>query len=147
MTTVRWIVLLREVSGTVTVQGEAVLHACLVLDEAGGLALGARIYPDAARALDAALSTARDAPPSPLTPGLPHVLWCAPDAAEPVAAAARRLAKGRNRRLEVQAAPVPEWADDAFDSLVSHLSGREHPDKLAAGARPLPRGVATRRHR
>jgi hypothetical protein len=127
----RWIVLLRDLSASVHVRDEPSIAGCVVIDESTGLLVGVRMEPDAPRALDGALQTGRDHPPEPLAPGLPDVLWCDPSDTERVVEAARRLAGGAGRVPDVQPAPVPAWAEDLFDSLVSHLSGREHPDELA----------------
>jgi len=119
-----WMVLLRDVSDAVHVAGGDRMMAALVLHAETGLMLGISISGTAAEALagafDAALTNqADDLPPAP-----PARVVSLVEVAPEVRKALEAVSAGSPELIE--AGSMGE-AEDIFDSLIGHLSGRAQP--------------------
>ncbi|MDQ2729486.1 MAG: hypothetical protein M3Y91_16865 [Actinomycetota bacterium] len=128
-----WIVMLRDVSQAVRVEGEAVLMASMVLDQGTGLALSTAVGPTGREALGQALDMALTRPARPLTPRQPDLVLCAVELVADVEAELASLVGAAPLPPVTVVEPVAE-AEDIFDSLTGHLSGRSQPDEFAAPA-------------
>lgn len=122
-----WVVMLRDVTHAVRVEGQETTVTGVVLDVDTGLMLGATIaesYPQACREVfHAALTT--PVPGAPFRPGPPARVACAPDHLADVDDQLRAVI-GREAPAAEGIIPDPE-AEDIVDSLVGHLSGRAQP--------------------
>ncbi|MDQ6781980.1 MAG: hypothetical protein M3063_00730 [Actinomycetota bacterium] len=121
-----WIVMLRDISSAVRVEGTPVLMASLVLDAETGLALGSSVASDGPGALAQALETALTKPVGPLQAGRPDLILCTEGLAPRIDAALAALRPGEAVPSIRAAEAVPD-AEDVFDSLLGHLSGRAQP--------------------
>lgn len=131
---ITWMVLARDVSGTVRVRGADRLAAVLILDVDTGLVRGIALDQTNDAALHQAVGTALRVPAADLPPGPPARVLCAAGLTEPVRAAltaAGVVATDDAMLLEVQ--PGAE-AEDIFDSFLGHLAGRTQPDQPPAPA-------------
>jgi hypothetical protein len=124
-----WIVLIRDVSHAVHVDGESCLVASLVLDADTGLVRGMSVDRTGAGACTQAMQTALTQPAGDLPPKRPIRVLCGVGHREPVAT---RLA------VVLGDGPLPEVsevvsaeAEDIFDSFVGHMAGRAQPDQFA----------------
>jgi hypothetical protein len=119
-----WMVLLRNLSHAVHIDGQDDLMAALVLHAETGLVLGAFFSGSASEALagafDAALTTrADDLPPAP-PDRVVSLVEVAPQVRKAMAAA------GLGSPELIEAGAFAE-AEDIFDSLVGHMAGRAQP--------------------
>ncbi|HEX9549073.1 MAG TPA: hypothetical protein VF942_17160, partial [Acidimicrobiales bacterium] len=124
-----WLVLVRDVSSTIRVQGESHLDACLVIEVETGLIRGAAFGATEGEVLAQALTSAFNAPPGNLAPGHPDVVQCGPGFSGVVARAMQAVEGGSPRPQVVEVDP-PAEAEDLFDSLIGHMAGRSQPEDL-----------------
>jgi hypothetical protein len=124
-----WIVLIRDVSHAVRIEGESCVVASLVLDADTGLARGMSVDRTGAGACAQAMRTALTQPAGDLPPKRPTRVLCGVGHREPVAS---QLA------VVLGDGPLPEVtevvgaeAEDIFDSFVGHMAGRAQPDQFA----------------
>jgi hypothetical protein len=118
-----WLVLLRDVSHSVSVRGESRIVTSLVLDMDTGLVLGHAVAATEEDALTQACRTALTQPAGPLPPRRPDNILCAEGLAAPLARALRRLKPATPTAPIVEVGAVDE-AEDILDSLIGHLAGR-----------------------
>ncbi|MGH9087096.1 MAG: hypothetical protein ACRDYZ_03150 [Acidimicrobiales bacterium] len=123
-----WIVMLRDVSASVQVEGEPVVVASLVLEAETGLVLGVRVASGGPDALAQALETALTEPPGTLPASTPGLLICARAIATDVETALARLMPSGALPPIRETAPVA-GAEDVFDSFLGHLAGRRQPEE------------------
>ena len=123
-----WIVLIRDVSHAVRVDGETTVVASLILDADTGVVRGVSVDRNGADACAQAMRTALTQPAGGLPPRRPVRVVCGVDHREPVA---DQLA------IVLGAGPLPEVtevasaeAEDIFDSFVGHMAGREQPEEF-----------------
>jgi hypothetical protein len=123
-----WIVLIRDVSHAVRIDGEPCVLASLVLDADTGLIRGMSVARTDAEACDQAMRTALTQPAGDLPPGRPVRVLCGVGHGQSVA---DQLA------VVLDHGPVPEVtevasdeAEDVFDSLVGHMAGRTQPEEF-----------------
>lgn len=125
--TITWLVLARELPPTIRVDGSAELVAALILDVDTGLVRGVAIDQTGPGALRQATQIALTQPAANLAPGPPNRVLCAIGLSPLVEA--ELTASGLSSSPQVQEVhPDPE-AEDIFDSLLGHLSGRTQPDE------------------
>ncbi|WP_432978105.1 hypothetical protein [Dactylosporangium sp. CA-233914] len=124
-----WIVLIRDVSHAVRIEGESCVVASLVLDAGTGLVRGMSVERSGAGACARAMRTALTQPAGDLPPQRPIRVLCGVGHREPVAA---QLA------VVLGVGPLPEVtevlsteAEDVFDSFVGHMAGRAQPEEFA----------------
>ena len=123
--TITWLVLARELPPTIRVNGSERLSAALILDIDIGLIRGVAIDESHAGALRQAMLIALTQPAANLSPGPPTRVLCAIGLSPSVAP--ELTAAGLSNSTEVtEVEPDPE-AEDIFDSLLGHLSGRTQP--------------------
>lgn len=120
--------MVRDVSHSVRVDGEPVVMASLVLDAGTGLALGSSVATDRRGALAPALETALTKPVGPVPAGWPDLILCNGGLGSEIEGALAALRPGET------APPIREGeavldAEDIFDSMLGHLSGRGQPDE------------------
>jgi hypothetical protein len=126
-----WLVLLRDVSRSVRVQGEPRIVACLVLDVDSGGVLGHAVAATDDEAITQACHTALKKPARPFQPGPPDAVLCS-------AGLAGRLTRELGRsKSATSLPPITEVgqvheAEDIFDSFVGHMAGRRQPDEFPA---------------
>lgn len=126
--TITWLVLARELPPTIRVNGSEQLSAALILDVDTGLIRGVAIDETHAGALRQAVRTALTQPAANLSPGPPTRVLCAIGLSPLVGA--ELTAAGLSKSTEVsEVQPDPE-AEDIFDSLLGHLSGRTQPAEV-----------------
>ncbi|MDQ2724363.1 MAG: hypothetical protein M3Y36_02545 [Actinomycetota bacterium] len=128
-----WIVMLRDVSLAVRVSGEPVVMASLVLDMGTGLALGNGSATTGRAALAQALGTALTRPAGSLPPARPDLVLCVPEHVATIEAELAALDVAGPTPPITGVEPVAE-AEDIFDSLIGHLSGRIQPEQLPTPA-------------
>jgi hypothetical protein len=117
-----WILVFRDLSYAVHVDDANTVFVALVLDADTGLAVGIGTGATAEAAWTVALTSALDAAEPPAQ------VVCAPGhGAELHREVERLMPPGGTRVVE---APIPAAAEDIFDELVGHLSGRGQPDDL-----------------
>jgi hypothetical protein len=126
-----WIVLIRDISHAVRIDGLSTVVACLVLDADTGLAVGLSVGPDPAQACSEAVEHGLSGSVVPIEPAPPTQLVCAPELVDTVQPQVRRVLPANPP--EIVPATVGPEAEDIFDSLVGHLAGRSQPEQP-----PLP---------
>ncbi len=124
-----WIVMVRDVSHAVRVEGEPRLTASLVLDADTGLVVGQSVARTGPQACAQAFATALTRPVSPHAPQLPGQVLCSAGLATDVGNALARLTTSAPQPSITEIGPVAE-AEDIFDSLVGHLAGRRQPGEF-----------------
>ena len=124
-----WIVLIRDVSHAVRIDGEACVVASLVLDADTGLVRGMSVDRAGADACARAMRTALTPPVGGLPPRRPIRVLCGVGQRESVAAQlAMVLGEGP---LPGVTEVVSAEAEDIFDSFVGHMTGRVQPEEFA----------------
>jgi hypothetical protein len=127
-----WIVITRDVSHAVRVEGESHLVAAMVLDSATGLVHGASIAASRREVLSQTLRMALTQPPGPIRPQRPQRVLCGQgQAAEISGELGRQLASAAAPEVS-EVEPIGA-AEDIFDSFIGHMSGRRQPEEL-----PMP---------
>jgi hypothetical protein len=124
-----WIVLIRDVSHAVRIDGESTVMAGLVLDADTGLVRGMSVGRNGADACAQAMRTALTQPAGGLPPQRPIRVLCGVGHREPVAAQLA-VVLGDGPLLEVTEVVSAE-AEDIFDSFVGHMAGRAQPAEFA----------------
>lgn len=116
-----WIVLIRDVSHAVRIDGESTVVASLVLDADTGLVRGTSVDRTGAGACAQAMRIALTQPAGGLPPKRPTRVLCGVGHREPVAAQlAVVLGDGP---LPETTEVVSDEAEDIFDSFVGHMAG------------------------
>src|SRR5262245_44311665 len=123
-----WIVLARDVSRTVRIEGQLQVVVSLVLDAETGYAQGFSVAPTRRAACAEALQTALTKPVGPLPPQPPGRVFCGPGQAVDVTGELTRLLGDQPPPSVIEAPPTDE-AEDIFDSLVGHMAGRRQPEE------------------
>jgi hypothetical protein len=124
-----WLVLCRDVSDALRVDGEPSLRAVMVLDMGTGLVRAVATAPIVTEAVTQALEMGLAAPVGDLPPGPPDEILCEPGLQSEVTGVVERLVDGGTVPA-VRPIEPPGEAQDIFDSLVGHLSGRHQPADL-----------------
>jgi hypothetical protein len=124
-----WIVLIRDVSNAVHVDGESSLVASLVLDADTGVIRGMSMERVGAEACVQAMRTALTRPAGGLPPQRPARVLCGVGCHELVADQLA-LVLGGAAVPEVTEV-VSEESEDILDSLLGHLAGRAQPAEFA----------------
>jgi len=132
-----WIVLARDLTGTVTVADHARVTVALILDAGTGLVRGVSVGETVRQACSAAARTALTAPAGPLPPRPPARVVFDEAHAEAILAALGETLPALPRPQLVPGVP-PAQAEDVFDALVGHLLGVPQPPDP-----PEPVGWAT----
>lgn len=121
-----WIVLIRDLSDTVTISDQPRVTAALILDADTGLIRGVSLDETPWQACAGAAQTALTTPAGPLPPGPPAaVVFEEAHAGQVLAALADALPDSQAPALFP--GPIPAEAEDIFDSLIGHLAGRSQP--------------------
>jgi hypothetical protein len=118
-----WLVLARDVSDSVHVDGQPTVAAAIVIDDEEGLIRGTGVAAVRTGALQQALSSAAQAAPKGSQPAR---IFCPPELTRDVREQIPAL--GLNSDIAV-VEPSAE-VEDLFDSLVGHLAGRRQPPDL-----------------
>lgn len=121
-----WIVLARDVTGTVTVADQPSVMVALVLDADTGLVRGVSVGDTVPNACSGAARTALSAPAGPLPPQPPGRVVYDEAQADGILQAMSEALPGLPGSALVPATPPPE-AEDIFDSLIGHLTGTPQP--------------------
>jgi hypothetical protein len=120
-----WIVLFRDVSEQVRVQGQRSSALAMVLDATTGLVVSSDFGTSRQSVVDRALRDAVIRPAAPLPKVVPERIVCPPELIDVVEAAAAKLSKLVDTSL---VEGVEMWdAEEIVDSLVGHLEGRAQP--------------------
>jgi hypothetical protein len=120
-----WIVLIRDLSETAPIDGEPRTVASLVLDADTGLIRGVSIGKSETAVCAEAMRSALTKPAADLPPGRPSQVVCGMGIRREVGAALTE-ALGHGTVPEVTEVVSLE-AEDIFDSLVGHMTGRRQP--------------------
>lgn len=115
-----WMVLARDVSDSVRINGQSTVFLTLVLDVDTGLALGASAGASLADAANEAFASALETAPEPLEPGPPARVLCRSEHIDAVNAQLSRLVRS-GAPLAEEVIPGEE-AEGIFNMFVSHLS-------------------------
>jgi hypothetical protein len=124
-----WIVLVRDVSHTVRIDGESCVVASLVLDADTGLVRGMSVGQTGADACVQAMRSALTRPAGGLSPMRPSRVLCGIGHRELVATQLA-VVLGDGPLPEVSEVVSAE-AEDILDSFVGHMAGRAQPDQFA----------------
>ena len=122
----RWLVLGRDISDSVRVGGEPIVRAAMVLDMDTGLVRGVAVGTTEIDAVARAVEMGLTKRAGSLPPGRPGEVLCAPRLEAQIIAVLSSLI-GDDRLPPVGAIEPPADAEDIFDSLVGHMSGRLQP--------------------
>lgn len=121
-----WIVLARDLSGTVDVEGDPAVRAVLILDADTGLIRGVSIADSIGQACRDAAGSALTQPAGSLPPGRPAtVIYDLAHQAELLPALSEVLPGTTEATLLAEQPPA--GAEDVFDSFIGHLAGRDQP--------------------
>lgn len=121
-----WLVLSRDVSDSVRIDGEPHVRVAMVLDMDTGLVRGVAAGTAESDAVARAVEMGLTKPAGSLPPGRPDEVLCAPDLEAQVVDILASLIAG-DRLPPVRAIGPPADAEDIFDSFVAHMSGRPQP--------------------
>ena len=122
----RWLVLSRDISDSVRVDGEPHVQAGMVLDMGSGLVRGVAVGATEIDAVAQAVEIGLTKPAGNLPPERPEQVLCAPQLeAQVIEVLSSRI--GDDRLPPVRVIEPPADAEDIFDSFVGHLSGRPQP--------------------
>lgn len=125
-------VLVRDVTGTISVRGAERLAAALILHVGTGVVRGIAIEHSEGTALQKAVTTALTQPAAELPAGPPGRVLCGSGLAGPVRTALA-AAESTNRVIVEEVEPGPD-AEDIFDSFLGHMSGRAQPEEFPSPA-------------
>lgn len=121
-----WLVLSRDISDSIRIDGEPQVRAGMVLDMATGLIRGVAAGRTESDAVAQAFKIGLTTPAGSLPPGRPDEVLCAPELKARIIEMLPSLVAG-DRLPPVRAVEPPVEADDIFDSFVGHMSGRSQP--------------------
>lgn len=121
-----WLVLSRNVSDSVSIEGESDVRACMVLDVDTGLVRGLATAAAEIDAVAQAIKMGLTTPAGSLAPGPPDAVLCAPQLEVEVNSILASLF-GRMTPPSVRTTEPFADAEDIFDSFVGHMSGRSQP--------------------
>jgi hypothetical protein len=121
-----WLVLSRDVSDSVRIDGEPHVRAAMVLDMDTGLVRGVAAGTAESDAVAQAVEMGFTKPAGSVPPGRPDEVLCAPDLEARVVDILSSLIAG-GRLPPVRAIEPPADGEDIFDSFVGHMSGRPQP--------------------
>jgi len=122
----RWLVLSRDISDSVRVDGEPHVQAGMVLDMGTGLVRGVAVGATEVDAVAQAIEIGLTKPAGNLPPGRPEEVLCAPRFEALIIKVLSSLI-GDHRLPPVRVIDPPADAEDIFDSFVGHMSGRLQP--------------------
>ncbi|MFZ0665999.1 MAG: hypothetical protein WAM97_09595 [Acidimicrobiales bacterium] len=122
----KWLVLSRDISDSVRIDGEPQIWAGMVLDMETGQVRGVVAGTTESDAVAQALKTGLTKPAGSLPPGPPDEVLCAPGLKAQVMNFLSSLLAG-DRLPPVRAVDPSAEAEDIFDSFVAHMSGRPQP--------------------
>lgn len=128
-----WILIVRDVSHAVRIDGQPRVVACLVLDADTGLARGIAAADTGRAACGQAMRTALTQPAGPLPPRPPGQVLCGGERATDVLAELTPLLPDRTMPAVADSGPIGE-AEDIFDSFVGHMAGRRQPEQFPTPA-------------
>lgn len=123
-----WLVLSRDVSDSVRIDGEPSVRAAMVLDMDTGLVRGVTASSTESGAVAQAAEMGLTKPAGSLPPGRPDEVLCAPELEALIIDVLSALL-GDGRLPPVRAVAPPPDAEDIFDSFVGHMSGRPQPSE------------------
>jgi len=123
-----WLILSRDISESVRIDGEPQVRAGMVLDMETGLVRGVAAGATEVDAVAQAVEMGLTRPAGTLPPGRPDEVLCAPGLEPQVNDILSSLIAG-GRLPPVRAIEPPADAEDIFDSFVGHMSGRPQPDE------------------
>ena len=123
-----WILMVRDLSHAVRIDGQPRVVACLVLDADTGLARGVAVADTSRAASGEAMRTALTRPAGPLPPQPPGRILCGGGRAADVLAELTPLLPDGTVPAVADGSPVDE-AEDVFDSFVGHMAGRRQPEQ------------------
>jgi hypothetical protein len=121
-----WLVLARDVSESVRVEGETQIRAGFVLDMGTGLVRGVSVGATQAEAVAQALTMGLTKPAGSLPPGRPRQVLCTAQLKVQVLEILSSLTPG-DPPPQVRVIEPPAEAEDIFDSFIGHMSGRPQP--------------------
>ena len=124
-----WLAIVRDVSGSVRVEGEPDLMAGLVLDVNTGLIRSVAVGPTDTEALVAAFQNGLTKPAGELPPGRPGLVLCGPGLEAAVREAWAAIPSG-GITPPIREVEPPAEAEDIFDSFIGHMAGRSQPEDL-----------------
>ncbi|MDA8393310.1 MAG: hypothetical protein M0Z87_11070 [Actinomycetota bacterium] len=123
-----WLVLGRDISESVQIDGEPQVRAAMVLDMVTGLVRGLAAAPTEMDAIAQAVEMGLTKPAGGLPPERPDEVLCAPELEAQIGQILPSLIS-RDHLPPVRAIEPPAESEDIFDSFLGHLSGREQPDE------------------
>jgi len=121
-----WIVMVRDVSGSVSVTGETTIAASLIVEAETGLIVGTRLAAEKEVALAEALELALHAPPAGVRAPHPTLVVCPAGLSRDVERALDALLPAGAAPPVLEDDPVP-GAEDLFDAMLGSLAGRPQP--------------------
>lgn len=121
-----WLVLSRDISDSVRVDGEPYVRAGMVLDMETGLVRGVAASTTESDAVAQAFKMGLTKPAGGLPPGPPDEVLCTPELEGQIIELLLPLVDG-DRLPPVRPIEPPAEAEDIFDSFVGHMSGRLQP--------------------
>jgi hypothetical protein len=121
-----WLVLSRDISDSVRIDGEPSVRAGMVLDMDTGLVRGVAAGTTESEAVAQAFKMGLTKSAGGLPPGPPDEVLCAPVLESQIMEVLPSLIVG-DRLPPVHAIEPPAEAEDIFDSFVGHMSGRLQP--------------------
>ena len=125
-------VLIRDVSHAVRIDGEARVVASLILDADTGLARGMSVGRSEGESCSQAMRIALTRPAGALPPRRPSRVLCGVGYQNEVATELRNALRGAKVPAVTEVISVE--AEDIFDSFVGQMSGRRQPEEFAAPA-------------
>lgn len=127
-----WIVLIRDLSQTVRVDGESSVVASMVLDAGTGLIRGMSVGQTDAEACGRAMRTALTQPAGGLPPARPARVLCGVGQQE--TATGQLAAELGTGTLPTVTEVISDEAEEVFDAFVGRMVGRAQPEEFAAPA-------------
>jgi hypothetical protein len=121
-----WLVLSRDISDSVRIDGEPHVRAGMVLDMDTGLVRGVAVGTTESDVIAQAFTMGLTKPAGSLPPGRPDKVLCAPELEAQIIEILPSIIAG-DRLPPVRVIEPPAEADDIFDSFVGHMSGRSQP--------------------
>jgi len=118
-----WLVIARDVSDSVQVDGQPSVAAAIVMHDEQGLILASGVAAIPAGAVRNAL---RNATRTAAKSGRPTLILCASDIAQDVRAQLEAI----GLRSKISIADPSAEVEEVFDSLVGHLAGRQQPTDM-----------------